>query len=531
MAYGKTNAGGGGGGGELHGCTIVAITNREDCIGLPATLSFNGAVIQTKLIGSDLSIVFDAVQTDGEYTISAENVEGDAVSVNVTVTARNILDTDTVTVAVDLNSQLVNYTMLLDTTSGALDECIDITGGYGAYAYQTNDSWAQHSANRLKVPTITRNNSGITASLYGIYDQYTYGSVFSENPFDITDYVGVACVTSGIINHGNGSQWGHIQIGLADNKANQYTSIAIRVLSQSEAKTLNLAKELIAKDISELSGLHYLAILLKPEQNSTNAVAELNCYNCCIYKHDEWDELQTILGISSETMTDFITNHSDELLTNEMAVTYMLRKCTGDFMVSAVSNQYFIGALGTSPFEDIVWENEHWSKFLRMANASNSKDRVYLYKDGDECVDITGGWTKVVRQNTSRDCYIPVKLEDRIQTDTSAYAEEGGYAGRLGVVNSIDFTPYNKLCVEYTNDRTVTAGWYVIQAFSSSSSDWDTLGNSQQIFSSGAVDFSSVHDTKTIRIIDISNANASGYLSLLQYRNRKADIYRIWLEK
>ena len=57
-----------------------------------------------------------------------------------------------------------------------------------------------------------------------------------------------------------------------------------------------------------------------------------------------------------------------DLLSNEKTVEFMIKQCTGDFMVSAIQNQTFLTALNNSPFKEKIMANEHWAKFLNMVN-------------------------------------------------------------------------------------------------------------------------------------------------------------------
>ena len=75
-------------------------------------------------------------------------------------------------------------------------------------------------------------------------------------------------------------------------------------------------------------------------------------------------------------------------------------------------------------------------------------DKVYLYKYGDECEDITGGWAGVQEQARGR-------FRKEADYMFVGYSSSGTSASYAYTVNTIDFRDYEKLYVHYRVDRSV----------------------------------------------------------------------------
>lgn len=80
---------------------------------------------------------------------------------------------------------------------------------------------------------------------------------------------------------------------------------------------------------------------------------------------DDWQTLASKAEISASSMSDLIAN-AETLLSNKSAVEFMVYNCTGDFMVSALQSDTFLSALESSDNKNVVYENEHWAKFLNL---------------------------------------------------------------------------------------------------------------------------------------------------------------------
>lgn len=79
--------------------------------------------------------------------------------------------------------------------------------------------------------------------------------------------------------------------------------------------------------------------------------------------------------------------------------------------------------------------------------SGEDNERVYLYNEGNECLNITGGWTiDGFYTNTQYTRIAGTKNADNIEVET-----DGTHATRcfLGINNLIDFTGYSKISYEY----------------------------------------------------------------------------------
>ena len=88
-------------------------------------------------------------------------------------------------------------------------------------------------------------------------------------------------------------------------------------------------------------------------------------YELHLFKPDDVNTLGGKIGMKGATI-DEILAESSLLLTDSGAVNFMLKQCTGDFMISAIHNETFMSALETSPHKSKIESNEHWAKFLAM---------------------------------------------------------------------------------------------------------------------------------------------------------------------
>lgn len=84
-------------------------------------------------------------------------------------------------------------------------------------------------------------------------------------------------------------------------------------------------------------------------------------YAVGFYKTDD------ISGLSAygNNISTILSNATD-LFADASALTWMVLNCTGDFMISALSNTNFINAMNTSPNKTILLANEHWNRFIAL---------------------------------------------------------------------------------------------------------------------------------------------------------------------
>lgn len=76
------------------------------------------------------------------------------------------------------------------------------------------------------------------------------------------------------------------------------------------------------------------------------------------------DDLSGLSDYGSDIAT--ILSNAIDLFTDTTALNWMCLNCTGDFMISALSNTNFVNAMNTSPNKSILVANEHWNRFIAL---------------------------------------------------------------------------------------------------------------------------------------------------------------------
>ena len=158
---------------------------------------------------------------------------------------------------------------------------------------------------------------------------------------------------------------------------------------------------------------------------------------------------------------------------------------------------------------------------------------LWLYKEGDKCEDVTGGWTENFRFSSwTTNELRPVEfLDDCIKCDTSKYSGAGGYT-IVGTYNKINFSGYTKLHTEIDvistskgKDWPSFVGSIVAEnPFSASSNGFAVFGSA--LTATGVmtyeVDITSYTDERYV-VIMLNSISQSG-------RNANFDIKKVWLE-
>lgn len=115
-----------------------------------------------------------------------------------------------------------------------------------------------------------------------------------------------------------------------------------------------------------------------PTTTFTKNANNLNCY--CKYgveytRHATNFTLYSIGFVKTDDLSGLSTYGSDiatilsnatNLFTDVSALNWMVLNCTGDFMISALSNTNFINAMNSSPNKTILLANEHWARFIAL---------------------------------------------------------------------------------------------------------------------------------------------------------------------
>lgn len=73
----------------------------------------------------------------------------------------------------------------------------------------------------------------------------------------------------------------------------------------------------------------------------------------------------SILSDYGSTISEILNNATD-LFDDISALNKMVLNCTGDFMISALSNTNFINAMNLSSNKSILIANEHWNRFIAL---------------------------------------------------------------------------------------------------------------------------------------------------------------------
>ena len=94
---------------------------------------------------------------------------------------------------------------------------------------------------------------------------------------------------------------------------------------------------------------------------SSPGSAQTRLYSIGFCKEDD------ISGLSNygTTISQIISN-ATSLFNDSSAVSWMANNCSGDFMISALSNTNFVNAMNLSPNKIILTANEHWARFIAL---------------------------------------------------------------------------------------------------------------------------------------------------------------------
>lgn len=171
-------------------------------------------------------------------------------------------------------------------------------------------------------------------------------------------------------------------------------------------------------------------------------------------------------------------------------------------------------------------------KLLMLEEETKNDDRVYLYKAGNQCVDITGGWD--VFDGFNYNSYVePIFNKNYVQV----YAEPIYQSCTLQTKNKIDFSLYNTINIELE---------VTMPMFTNAGNDWSycVIGIYANKITRGASSAGGIKDIalpkvvtdKTILKIDITNVKTSSFFAAWatnSYSHSKVEyfVYNIWLEK
>lgn len=168
-----------------------------------------------------------------------------------------------------------------------------------------------------------------------------------------------------------------------------------------------------------------------------------------------------------------------------------------------------------------------------------TRERVYLYKAGDECLEMTGGWKGVgvtdIKSSTgsSYSALVPNITRSQGYIYTSL-TKSGQCTGGISTTNTIDLTPYKKLIVE-VEARAKYGTWYKLLVTTDNTKYYNFL------MMVGIAYCGSQNDTITVnRSIfpaDISEINQNAYIAFNLCKSSDSTsywvdgaLYNAWLE-
>lgn len=312
------------------------------------------------------------------------------------------------------DEQIVNYQMLLDTSEGFLNECIDVTGGWnGITKGQVEQSayygWCESSASYSDV-TIVKNPDAIRveqrATSVQTMGMGVYPCIYTNNKVNTSAYNGLIA----FISFFNDMTIKPTEDGMSCRiDLNDNCSTSTRVDTSVVRKSFNKYYDSGSLDVvctlplEQDYGLKKVICNLRYHGSAAGTQIAFTrgakVKNVLLVKADDWQTLLSKAGISADSISAFLADSSKvtSLLNNEDAVKFMVKNCTGDFMVAAVQSNYFKRALKVSDYSRIVIENYHWSKFLGIVEFDINDPNYMMLVDTtsgllNECTDVTGGW-------------------------------------------------------------------------------------------------------------------------------------------
>lgn len=153
--------------------------------------------------------------------------------------------------------------------------------------------------------------------------------------------------------------------------------------------------------------------------------------------------------------------------------------------------------------------------------------RLYLYNEGDECEDVTGGWERVENGYAFANAVLSQHGTDNLfikMTDCVGLRSYSVYSTLIRPRNQIDFSPYSRLCI--TVKEIEESGNNSPLVFITN----NTVLSSEQ----SAGNFYFAPQNQAVGIYETIFADLSitdsRYLFLLAYSSRSFDIKKIWLE-
>lgn len=155
---------------------------------------------------------------------------------------------------------------------------------------------------------------------------------------------------------------------------------------------------------------------------------------------------------------------------------------------------------------------------------------LYLYKAGDKCVDITGGWDIVHSGSTAQVAW----NTDNVVLSQADGTYSGSYRTLIFTTNAIDLSQYSKVCFDMSvvDGRTsnnldhVHFGAASAKAVTTFQDTVDGVIEYEGNVASG----SNISTDRKIFYVDIANCTDTLYIGIHNYNMVTTTIYNIWLE-
>lgn len=97
------------------------------------------------------------------------------------------------------------------------------------------------------------------------------------------------------------------------------------------------------------------------DNESLDGSSYVQMYAVGFYKTDD---ISGLSAYGNDIST--ILSNAASLFADTTALNWMCLNCTGNFMISALSNSNFVNAMNTSPNKSILIANEHWNRFIAL---------------------------------------------------------------------------------------------------------------------------------------------------------------------
>ena len=144
--------------------------------------------------------------------------------------------------------------------------------------------------------------------------------------------------------------------------------------------------------------------------------------------------------------------------------------------------------------------------------------KLWLYREGDECEDVTGGWYQNTNYTYSNGIFNNSSYVLRKNADNLELPSYGTSCSNATTKNKIDFSVYSKLFVDAI---TVSTETHLVTAASA-----NTTGNLQ----TNVIANLNPTSTRAVYEINVSTLNDERYLVFMSYSARHNKVYRAWLE-